>query len=820
MESSYFALLRRIEERLDVVDRALSVDMFRSQMRYAEICARSDVSLNKFVRELHAEWTAVLSSVAGTDCPLVAKLSGVLHTGAFDVKTVERRIRELSDVDLDALSAEVSNADVQSLAASTTPADAKAMAIRAVQNQTVAEMLPVLLRSKVSRTLGDGPTLATDMVRYLRDVASCRSVDISAELVHMYSDKYIASVSSPTFVSESLPTILADVERTVSALTIDGERQNAFRTRLAFGIRRHLEELVPASMGKFKTFIVTIVAAYYENLHPIVASHILCGVTRSFVKELPTDAGTLASLFYRQTLLNSGPMMLKLLQMVNAVLDTPTKRKYGLLTLRYPVIPRDTMDEIMRGILLQPEFCQRVVDFSASVGHVRKYRWTNHLPSEQRDATFMVKVIKPVTSALTSCWEYELLSKVFERGSDEDANVRAMLVSNGDELDLSQEAKHMREAHGKYTCTYKQVFGIDLEMTLTTIREIPGVLRAGVWQGIAMEVAKGMSLASILEERDIYLNRGQFEAALHRGMDLLVNRWIFTIINDGMYHGDLHAGNIFFSFEDRVMTIIDWGAVGVIDVFGRTAALDLLRHIVIYAIWDNFAAMMDAITAYLRRVGFPLDTSGAEYRALREELSAGQRRNIELSLKQTTSAEDRRADLFGSRRIDSEKGVRCGGGDSTARGATTRGKTTQSIYSYYDVENDTRCETRGAETSVLWEREAQSAAGDDDDHTDLTRALNKLFEFYTTQRINLQSRFPELVTFQKGYALLVGVMGQINYNPYRYAAAVEKAVLNWKHLPRLVNLDIVARMANLFVSEKAQYDQLRRSIEERARLGR
>ena len=811
MSSSYFGILRSIEESLNSVDRKLSVDMFRSGVKYTDICARSDVSLDKFTHELYKEWSSVLSTLSGVDCPLVAKLSGAFQTGALDVDTVESRIRELSDADVKALSAEVTKTDLQTLASNSTPADAKAIAIRAVQNQTVAEMLPVLLRSKVSRTLDDGPMVVTDMVRYLRDVASCRSLDISAELMQMYSDKYITNMS-PTFVRESLPAIIEDIERTVNALTVAGEKENAIRRRLSFGIRRHLEELVPDSMGKLKDFIVTIISTYYENLHPIVASHILCGITRSFIKELPTDAGDIASLFYRQTLLNSGPMILKLLQMVNAVLDVPTKRKYGLLTLRYPIIPRDTMDEIMQDILIHPQYCERIVDFSASVGHVRKYKWTNYLPKDEREATFMIKVIKPVTSALTSCWEYELLSRIFERNSDEDNNIRGMLVSNGEELDLTQEAKYMKEGHKKYTCTYKDIFRVNLDMTLTTIREIPGILRPGVWQGIAMEVAKGMSVASILEEPDVYLDKGQFEAALHRGMDLLVNRWIFTIINDGMYHGDLHAGNIFFSFEDRVMTIIDWGAVGVINVFERSKALNLLRHIIIYAIWDNFAGIMDSITMYLNDVGFPIDTTSAEYRRLREELAVCEIKNIELSLAQTVSSSDQYKDIFGSRRIDSETPLDCNAKQHRTRASDQK----MNIYSYYDVDNDTHCEMRDANVPVMWEQATDSS----EEHTDLTMALNKLFAFYTTQQINLQSRFPELVTFQKAYALLIGVMTQINYNPFRFKTAVEKASLSWKHLPRLINIDIVVRMAGLFMSEKQRHDKLEEDAKMRAKIRR
>lgn len=799
--SSYFAILDKIETSLNRVDRKLSVDMFRGEMKYTDICARSDVSLAEFVHGLHREWSDILSSLKGVDCPLVAKLrSGAYQSRALDVDTVESRIRELSDTDVKALVAEVSNIEVKQLAKNTTPADAKAIALRAVRKQTVAEMLPVLLRNKISRTLDDGPMIVTDMVRYLREVGNCRAVDISAEMLQLYTDKYVRNMS-PTAVKESLPVVLEQIEQTINALTLVGEHENTIRIRLSFGVRRHLEELIPDSMGKFKEFVVKIISDYYEKVHPIVAAHMLCGITRSFTKELPTEVGGLASLFYRQTLLNSGPMILKLLQMVNAALDTATKRKYGLLTLRYPIIPRDTMDEIMQNILLQPHYCERIVDFSASVGHVRKYKWTNYLPQDEREATFMIKVIKPVTSALTACWEYELLSRIFPRGSDEDNNVRAMLVSNGEELDLTQEAKYMKEGHKKYTCTYAKVFKVDLDMTLTTIREIPGILRSGVWQGIAMEVAKGMSVASILEEPK-YLARGQFEAALHRGMDLLVNRWIFTIINDGMYHGDLHAGNIFFSFEDRVMTIIDWGAVGVIDVFARSKALNLLRHIVIYAIWDNFAAIMNDITAYLNDSGFPkIDKKSDEYDELQRELKSWQLKNIKLS-RQSVSASDQYTDIFGPRRIDSEKHSTC-----KRSAVRTSSKEKMNIYSYYDVKHDTQCEMRApnVEMPVLWGVEQTN--NDEEESMDLSAALNKLFQFYTTQNINLQSRFPELVTFQKAYALLVGVMKQINYNPFRFKTAVEKAALSWQHLPRLINIDVILRMAALFMSEKKLYNE-------------
>ena len=321
-----------------------------------------------------------------------------------------------------------------------------------------------------------------------------------------------------------------------------------------------------------------------------------------------------------------------------------------------------------------------------------------------------------------------------------------------------------------------------------------------------------MSVASILEEPDVYLDKGQFEAALHRGMDLLVNRWIFTIINDGMYHGDLHAGNIFFSFEDRVMTIIDWGAVGVINIFERSKALNLLRHIIIYAIWNNFAGILDSITEYLNESGFPIDTTSAEYRKIREELEAREIKNIELSLTETVSSRDQYKQIFGSRRIDSETPLTCDSKKYKPRTSNQK----LNIYSYYDVDNDTHCEVRDAQNPVMWEQ--TTAIGEE--QTDLTTVLNRLFEFYSTQQINLQSRFPELVTFQKAYALLTGVMKQINYNPFRFKTAVEKASFNWKHLPRLINIDIVVKLASLFMSEKKRYEKLEEDAKMRARFRR
>ena len=87
-----------------------------------------------------------------------------------------------------------------------------------------------------------------------------------------------------------------------------------------------------------------------------------------------------------------------------------------------------------------------------------------------------------------------------------------------------------------------------------------------------MVVQRLLRFSSILLKKDT-----KFRAVLHRTLDLLVYKFFLVIIKHGFYHGDPHAGNIFFSFKKKQAILIDLGAVGELNVYEENVDGDMLE---------------------------------------------------------------------------------------------------------------------------------------------------------------------------------------------------------------------------------------------------
>ena len=110
-----------------------------------------------------------------------------------------------------------------------------------------------------------------------------------------------------------------------------------------------------------------------------------------------------------------------------------------------------------------------------------------------------------------------------------------------------------------------------------------------------MTLAPGISLNDIIEN-DLLKEDTKFRAKLHRCFDLLVFKFFFNIVKNGFYHGDLHSGNIFFSYKENQITLIDWGAVGRIDIFKNDPDITALLEILLMSTFHNFDNMLDKMT--------------------------------------------------------------------------------------------------------------------------------------------------------------------------------------------------------------------------------
>src|SRR5205085_3825111 len=111
--------------------------------------------------------------------------------------------------------------------------------------------------------------------------------------------------------------------------------------------------------------------------------------------------------FSKCLLLNSGPFILKILQMIRPVLSDELKKKYNLTKLKYPVLTPEQADLVLNKVVYDWDMYEVLRPVSASVGHVCIVRRV-----DEPERKIIIKIIKPLAIA-QSCWEYKTLYNVY-----------------------------------------------------------------------------------------------------------------------------------------------------------------------------------------------------------------------------------------------------------------------------------------------------------------------------------------------------------------------------------------------------------------------
>ena len=173
--------------------------------------------------------------------------------------------------------------------------------------------------------------------------------------------------------------------------------------------------------------------------HPIIWAQIIKGMADNVFKDLPFTPNEIFAFLSRYTLLNSGPYILKILQMIRPVLTDEIATKYNLTKLSYPLIEPNQVEMILQEIVINYSMLKVVLNRSASVGHV----CIGYYVDNQAER-FVIKIIKPLSIA-QSCWEYKTLYDLYPVGSCESEFIQNMLKSNGEEMNVNNEIANLNE---------------------------------------------------------------------------------------------------------------------------------------------------------------------------------------------------------------------------------------------------------------------------------------------------------------------------------------------------------------------------------------
>ena len=250
------------------------------------------------------------------------------------------------------------------------------------------------------------------------------------------------------------------------------------------------------------------------------------------------------------------------------------------------------------------------------------------------------------------------------------------------------------------------------------------------------------------------------------------------------------------------MTLIDFGAVGNINMYEDDSSIKTLLEIIVMSLFSNFDEMLDVMTNLLNSkcVETRINTNSPEYQQLKQELYDHKKQNIMNEKIEAEKTKIYQKDIFSNTRINDE---------NTPDSVTYPDNIfmpTDSIYTYLEFESEKRepvIENKDVLphfTEIIGDSESISFAG----------VLEKIIKFYALSGVNIAIKFNEFYEFQKAYALLLGVLHQVGYNSYRTGIAINKAIVNWKNLKQLYHIKTVAHLIKTYWHEKKKYDEFKK----------
>lgn len=762
----------KLVKEVHLTNNSLITNMVNLKTHPLNVCIQTDITHNNYYNELKDRWDNIFNQVYSYN----SKCTSLIQLLQVDRGLARNVFEKVMKNDTDFIN-NISNIGEQD-----------------VLNWIESYLIPMYVNRSVPKfeMSPDGVKTLTSAGKLIYDRCICQMHPMFEKLMRVYSERLkTVDKTQITALYEQFRAVLREgmfkyidnpdntdnpVNQTAGAsLTIESE----------------LDSLIPNELGSLKVFFIKVISTYYNNLHPVIWAQIVLKSYENFFEALPLTKAEFFQFASKQLLLNSGPFILKILQMIRPVLTPELAIKYNLTKLRYPLLQDDQVRIILKNVSDMNMYTV-TRNVSASVGHVC-IAHSNKDPSD----VFVIKIIKPLSIA-QSCWEYKTLFNLYQKGECERDFVQNMLKSNGREMNVLNEIENIKKGVKYYSADYKDVFGGDIDAKLAAINVKEGVVQPNTWFSMAMTLAPGTPVADLVEN-DLLKTDTVFRAKLHRCLDLLVYKFFETIIQQGFYHGDLHAGNVFYSFKKNQLTLIDFGAVGELNLFDENEDTLSFIKIVIMSLFYNYDQILDFLTDLLNNKcpdeKTMISKESVEYIQLKEKLLQYKSDNIKYAAEEKAKSEESKASLFSSERVKEENRLE-GGSNSN-----NNNENDKSIYDYLEntglqretVQLNSEKDRLSVTIETLAEKKTVSFVG----------VLEEIFKFYALSGVNIAIKFSEFYEFQKAYALLLGVLHSVGYSSFRISMAIQKGVVNLMNATKaLSNISLIYKVMKFYYSQK------------------
>lgn len=764
-------VLFTLASHVDTINYNLIDFMTSNDTNYSMVCIRPDITYEKFYENLKNNWEKVVNESMNQGC------NGFNSVKEFiELNNKINNAENLEDLFLDSLVSYITKPRINKFIVDENLINSMINLLNFIRHNCACE-IPDLFRYISIQYIEE----------YKKQLTGLSKEDIKMKL----------KTEMNKFKTQLELTEKSDLETQKS--NVEKKIINKLTNLYDFSMESELDTLIPDSLGSLKSFFIKVISTYYNNLHPVIWTQIYKQMINNIFIELPFSEHDWFSFSSKHVLLNSGPFILKILQMIRPVLTPELATKYNLTKLTYPKLNNQQISLILNKIVSNYHMLKINANVSASVGHVCIANYTNR-PND----VFIIKIIKPL-SIVQSCWEFKTLHKLFPGGSCENDFVRNMIESNGKELNVKGEIKNLELGNQYYTGSYLDTIGIDVNAMLTTVVNRNDVINnPNCWFALSMTLAPGVPL-SYLVENDLLEKDTQYRAKLHRCLDILIYKFFSTLIFEGFYHGDLHAGNIFFSFDDSQMTLIDFGAVGEIDLFKNDKNIKDLLEIIIMSVYYNYDGMFDKMTSMLNDKCGTDDKINMEsqlYYDMKQKLKEIKMHNIKYTSLEKGNTEEYKKGIFSNKRILDESDYKY----------TPKVKTfvpRDSIYSFLEYEKPENKNVNLNDTELPQFTKSKKPV-----LIGFSKILESIFTYYASNGTNVAIKLSEFYELQKAYALLLGVLSKVNYSPFRSNMIIRKSIMRWELLYKLHHISTVKTVLELYWRENGIYKNVSKNQNE------
>jgi len=257
------------------------------------------------------------------------------------------------------------------------------------------------------------------------------------------------------------------------------------------------------------------------------------------------------------------------------------------------------------------------------------------------------------------------------------------------------------------------------------------------------------------------------------------------------------------------MTLIDFGAVGHINMFENNPDIHSLLDIFMMALFYNYDEVLDKMTVLLNNKcpETQIDPNTTEYSELKKQLYNHRLTNIRNDKEELEKENQYRNNIFSNERIDSERS------ESANLEYLLGHKVIESVYTYLEHKPQGK-EIIVENTDVV---PVFTETRDDMTQISFAQVLEIIIKFYAKAGINIAIKFSDFYELQKAYVLLLGVLHKVHYNSYRIVVIMRKAIINWKHFPKLFNISTVWHVYNKYIDEYDKFDKIMKNLTEQER---